>query len=305
MNNKDLELLFYIKHSKFSDPKSYLSIFKKLPKSIEFFCTLIQELLIHETDAEIFNIVHPPKRFNEISIRTIYDMIKQLYKLEGDALISTRPPKKRLISSCRNFALLLLSLCRSLNIPSRMRVGFSNYTSKDPSFFIEHTLVEYWHAAEKRWILVDPRVSAYHFQIKRILTKFDFFDVPRSMFFTAGKIWQDARSGLIDPTRYGFGGSRKFNGLWYIRNRLMHDLAALNKFEMLPWDAWGYMLHEPISTEPINSKQLNHIDQLAKVISGFEIDFNITQQLWQNPNFKVPSIVITYDRYFGPNSVAI
>lgn len=303
--NKDLTLSYYRQHSKFSTPGRYADEFQSLSPSIPTLCKIIQGLLIHETDGALYNIVHPPSRTSERRTRSVEDMLNAIYQLDDSPIAEHRPPKSRLIVSCRNFALLLVGMCRSLDIPARMRVGFSTYTSKDPDFYIEHSLVEYWHASIHKWIRVDPRVSSYHILQKRMTRQIDYLNVANQAFLTSGSVWLDVCRGCRNPDQYGFCGKQRYSGRWYIRNRLMHDLAALNKQEMLPWDIWGYMLHEAPGVDPTNKKQLRDISQLAQTIQSGEIYLHQIHQHWSNPNFQVPSIVLCNDRYAGVHSIFI
>jgi hypothetical protein len=279
---------------------------RRLPRDIGRLCEVIHGLLIHEADGNMFNVVHIPSRLREINLRSSSKLLQRIFELDDSPLTIARPPKKRLIATCREFGLLLVAMCRCLDIPARLRVGFTKYAYVEPDIMADHIAAEFWHERFNRWVKVDARISSYHTENKIFAVDFDLCDIPDKDFISAGKIWLDCRSGKIDSKKCGFGKKLQFNGLWYVRNCLIHDLAALNKFEMLAWDTWGYMLFDdPPCTDPKNPKQLKDIDQLATVLKTNAFTLDDLHRLWSNPNFKVPSIVISYDRYSGPQAVEL
>ncbi len=91
---------------------------------------------------------------------------------------------------------------------------------------------------------------------------FDPLDVPRSRFLSSGAAWQCCRSGSLDPTLFG---SLENRGMHTIRCTLIHDLAALNCIEMLPWDRWGLMLP---SEEMLSDADITLFDTIAYVTVG-------------------------------------
>jgi hypothetical protein len=73
--------------------------------------------------------------------------------------------------------------------------------------------------------------------------------VPRDKFVVAGKAWQVCRAGEADPEAFGLTALNE-HGLWWVRDNLVRDVAALNKVELLPWDSWGLAQGpEYVSTE--------------------------------------------------------
>jgi hypothetical protein len=88
---------------------------------------------------------------------------------------------------------------------------------------------------------------------------FDPLDVPADRFVIAGDAWAQCRAGQADPSKFGiFKGDLR--GLWFIAGNLVHDVAALNKMEMLQWDVWGAM---PPPNVPLRDDQLAFFDRLA------------------------------------------
>lgn len=301
------DLSFYTVQSRFSNPRIFEHQYENLPSLVSELCEITQGLLIHELDGPLFGVFHSPARLYERNLRTIDKMLERIFELDNSPLQYVREPKKKLIATCRDFALILVSMLRNLEIPARLRVGFATYIySSNPDACGDHIIAEYWDGKKGRWVLVDPMISACHIEKKIFSVDFDIYDVPNTRFINAGKVWSDCRNGLRDQNHYGvFYKDIEFKGMWYIRNRLMQDFAALNKWEMLIWDAWGYMLCDGAYINPTDPEQLETLDRLAIVVTKNEISLEDIIESWSNQNLSVPSVVMSYDRYNGATSVDV
>src|ERR1700681_2956832 len=91
-----------------------------------------------------------------------------------------------------------------------------------------------------------------------------------------------------DPSKFGiFKGDLR--GLWFIAGNLMHDVAALNKMEMLQWDVWGAM---PRPDEPLQDDQLAFFDRLAALTRAPDSSFAELCNLYeQDDRLRVPATV--------------
>jgi hypothetical protein len=144
-----------------------------------------------------------------------------------------RPPEWRLAGSCRHFTLLAVAALRAHGIPARARCGFARYFT--PGRYGDHWVVEHW---QDRWVLADIQLDR---ELRRTLgVTFDPDDVPREQFLVAGDVWMRCRDGRVDPELCGLEGPGQ-SGWWWIAGNLVRDVAALSKWEMLPWDMWGGM----------------------------------------------------------------
>lgn len=303
---KEKMLDYYQVHSVFSDPKQHTQLITNLPRNVNTLGKIVQGLMLHETDGALFNYLVTPARIKEISLRYVSRMLDRIVELDSSPLEQARAVDKKLIGTCRDFALMLVAMCRTVGIPARMRVGFATYTYKDMDFNPDHVLMEYWSQKEQRWISVDVRVSPTHIEKQAFDIHFDPYNVPHSEFQFAGDVWQRCRKNpaLIDS--YGYGKKKECTGLWYTRNKMMHDFSALLKKEMLPWDGWGYMYFVPPHQEIRSDKHLKSIDELALAIAGSDIDIDRLEQMQQKDlGLKLPSIITAYDRYGGPKSEEI
>lgn len=199
-----------------------------LPSSPVDICRVAQGLVVQPNLAEGFGIT--ADRLGERSIRTASDILRVLARHDGRGVEHERPFPDRVVGTCRHFALLACTLLRYRAIPARCRAGFASYFR--PGLFLDHWVVEYRDSVQDRWVRVDPEILGFEF----VTTPDDLRD---GEFFTGGEAWIMCRSGLGDPASFGVDGFPDNFGIGEIRGNLIRDLAALNKFETLPWDEWG------------------------------------------------------------------
>src|SRR5262249_47765430 len=144
-----------------------------------------------------------------------------------------RPPERRFIGICRDYALLACAALRHHGVAARLRIGFGSYFT--PAFLEDHVVCEYF-GADGSWRLLDPELSERvraHFGIA-----FDPPDVPRDAFLVAGEAWRRIRRGELAADTCGVS-SIGLAGAGFVASNVLRDLAALNKREMLQWDVWG------------------------------------------------------------------
>ena len=139
-------------------------------------------------------------------------------------------------SVCSHFWSLIAAILREQGVPARAPCGFGAYFV--PGRFEDHWVAEYWNTAEQRWVLVDAQLD--HVQRSAFRINFDPTDVPHERFILAGDAWKECRAGRAGPELFGLSIIKE-QGLWWIAQNLIRDLASLNRLEMLPWDVWGIM----------------------------------------------------------------
>jgi hypothetical protein len=154
-----------------------------------------------------------------------------LLALDQAPLSVPREPGKRVIGTCRHFAVISCALLRYRGIPARVRCGFATYFQ--PGQGLDHWITEYWDDATRRWMRIDSEILG-----QSVLTHPE--DVRPDEFLTGGEAWDAFRRGEIDTSHFGVYGTENW-GVGEIRGNAVKDLAALNKVETLPWDVWGLM----------------------------------------------------------------
>lgn len=234
---------YYLTHSKYSNPGNFKYFYDEYPRDISIICSHLHGLFLHYADANIFDVTIDHERYSEMNQRFLDKKLQEIINRDNRSLLIERNPEERILGICRDTALLLCSILREQGVAARLRSGFVNYVI--PGLFLDGFTVEYFDTDDNRWKLADSRTSLLLIQHHQLRIDFDLADVPNTKFISAAAAWNLCRNGLENPSRFG---SRQYRGLFMVRNRLIQDLALLNKHELLVWDLWGLML-QPLDTE--------------------------------------------------------
>jgi len=199
----------------------------------EGLCLAAQGLLVSPPDAIGAGLSE--QRMAERNTRPASALLQRVLELDGvSPLDQPRPAQRRVVGTCRHYAVLATAFLRAMNRPARARCGFAAYFI--PPKRVDHWIVEYWSHEDRRWIRIDPE---YLDQATPGSARPG--DLRPDEFLTAGEAWQLIRSGQEDPADFGVFGTDNW-GPGEIRGNAMRDLASLaQKVEMLPWDEWGPM----------------------------------------------------------------
>lgn len=192
-------------------------------------CRTVPHLVIQPTDAQSLNL--PADRFDENQIRPASVLFERLLALDPAPLTTSREPDKRVIGTCRHFAVMSCALLRYRGIAARVRCGFATYFQ--PGQGVDHWITEYWDDDSLRWIRIDSEILGLN-----VLPH--AHDLRPGDFLSGGEAWLAYRRGEIDASQFGVYGTQNW-GPAEIRGNAVKDLAAMNKVETLPWDEWGRM----------------------------------------------------------------
>jgi transglutaminase superfamily protein len=288
-------LTFYATQGRITDPGDVVALLTGLPTDLRALTRVVQGLIYHYfADEPLFGWRPPGERLAEIDTRHVSAMLGRLRTLDARPLTEPRPPEGRLLGCCRDFTVLLCAMARHVGIPVRARVGFARYFS--PGFHVDHEIVEWWDAAERRWRLVDPELGERqraHFRID-----FDPFDVPRDQFLVGGRAWQLCRTGEADPQTFGLAPDLpQPRGLTFVRGHVVQDLAALNKVETLLWDIWGLMEAKP-------DAEVALVDEVAARTQDADA-FADVRRLYATPGLTMPGRVRCLSPAVGPREVTL
>jgi hypothetical protein len=205
------------------------SALQRIPSQAVDICRPVHSLIIQPSEAKALGI--PVERFSENQLRPVASLIGALLALDPAPLDVPREPDRRVIGTCRHFAVMSCALLRYRGIAARARCGFATYFQ--PGQGLDHWITEYWHDDDRRWVRIDSEILG-----QSVLAKPE--DLGVGEFLTGGEAWSAFRDGRIDAAQFGVYGTENW-GPGEIRGNAIRDLAALNKVEMLPWDAWGRM----------------------------------------------------------------
>lgn len=295
-------LTYYATQSVVTDPGEMAGCFAGLPNDVAGLRRVARGLVIHYRGDDPLAHGIPEERLAEVDTRYAEPMLRRLMELDARPLSAERAPEKRLVGCCRDFTVLFLAMARHAGIPARARVGFA--TSFAPGLNVDHEVAEVWDAGERRWRLVDAELGDVHVD-PTDGKALDPLDLPRDRFLVGGTAWHACRAGEADPARFLVDPGLdvpQTRGWPYLLHNLIHDLAALNKEEMLLWDAWGLM--ERDSLTPAKEDLL---DRIAAVTRAIAPDFIAARALYADePGPRVPPVVTSYSPLTGlPRQVRV
>ncbi|MGH2842645.1 MAG: transglutaminase-like domain-containing protein [Solirubrobacteraceae bacterium] len=290
------DLTWYASQSWVTTPGELASLLDDLPNEIDGLREIAHGLVIHYRVDRPLDLGIPEQRLADIDSRYGARMLSRLAELQDGSLLMARPATQRLVGCCRDFTVLLLMMARARSIPARGRVGFARYFVANLG--LDHEVAEVWDQEQSRWRLVDAELEHDHVDPTDGL-KIDPLDVPRDRFLIAGRAWQQCRAGDTDPETFMVDPGLDLDATrsWpYLQHNLIHDLAALNKAEMLLWDAWG-LADERSTTQP----DLDLLDRIARITARRDPTLHELRDLYNaNPRVQVPPTVTSYNPLGGP-----
>jgi hypothetical protein len=243
---------------------------------------LVSQSLLHPAWAGTYGQRLSGRRLAEQQIRAAGEIARVLWDRSPLPLAASRSLEHRAVGTCRSFTTLYVALLRQYGVAARARCGFANYFEKGK--WVDHWVSEYWSDDQSRWLQVDAQLD--DFQMKSIGVAWSPDDLPAGAFLSGGECWSQIRAGVIDPLTCGIFDMW---GAWFVRSNVIRDLAALNKIELLPWDAWGLAEDwSQINTEPDNLV----IDSLAATCASE--DLIRVQQLFTDDRFAVPETITSF-----------
>jgi hypothetical protein len=247
----------WIGHSAMSDAGRHHAALAELPSGVSALNGVVQGLIIH-TDWLSSYGVHE-SQFERMSRETVPVAERLALILKGDPgpLHMRRPPARRSVGTCRDFALVLCGFLRSKGIAARLRCGFADYLNDG---WEDHWVCEYWDRANQVWRLSDCQIDEVLKEKCEIA--FDPTDVPRHQFMTAGQAWTACRTGKCEPDRFGHGNT---TGLWFIKVNVVRDHYAINNRETSLWDSWR---SASISRRHVSGQDVAVVDNIAACPQG-------------------------------------
>ena len=121
-------------------------------------CRVVRDLVIQPSDAQALNL--PEDRFGENHIRPASVLLQRLISLDPAPLTAGREPDKRVIGTCRHFAVMSCAFLRYRGIAARVRCGFATYFQ--PGKGVDHWITEYRDDNDGRWIRIDSEILGHN-----------------------------------------------------------------------------------------------------------------------------------------------
>lgn len=281
---------FYLKQTPYSDPGD-LDV-SRLPSDPGQLARVVRNVITHQGDGPRLGYTVPEQRLREdAESRYVTEILRILRERRDAPLTVERGPQERFVGTCRDFALLHVSLLRATGTPARVRGGFGTYFVD--GFHEDHWITEY-RLPDGSWRLVDPQIlhPAYGDP------GFDPLDVPRDRFLVAGEAWRACRAGEADPETFGVWSVEGLRGMWFVRGSLVLDLACRNGVETLPWDGW-----EPLAgldAEPLSADDLALLDAVAAADTDDDV-----RRLHAEPRLAPPREILSKSPSFGLRRVTL
>ncbi|MFE7270260.1 transglutaminase-like domain-containing protein [Streptomyces sp. NPDC057623] len=281
---------FSLRQTPYSDPGS-LDI-SRLPRDPGELARVVRDVMIHQGEGERLGYAIPMPRLHEdAESRYVSEILRILRERGGTALTEAREPQARFVGTCRDFALLHVSLLRATGTPARVRGGFGTYFVD--GFHEDHWITEY-RLPDGSWRLADPQVL--HPSYDRL--DFDPLDVPRDRFLVAGEAWRACRAGEADPGTFGLWTDEALRGMWFVRGSLVLDLACRGGVETLPWDGW-----EPLAgfgDVSLRAADLALLDAVAAAHTDDDV-----RRLRAEPRLAPPREILSLSPHFGLRGVTL
>src|SRR3989344_7209683 len=182
MDQKILD--YYLKFSLYTNPGCYEDYFRSLPDDVSEIGFLVRKQVIHRVTLRNGNTKsNADFKYGDMDkvqwwrLRTEDDvlpnavsMIAELMRLDGRGFVKDRDTENKIIVTCRFATILTASILKSKDIPCRVRVGFSSYTTPGESW--DHWINQYWDKENKRWVTMDVDNSLENIG-------FDPYDMPK------------------------------------------------------------------------------------------------------------------------------
>ncbi|MBI4608859.1 MAG: transglutaminase domain-containing protein [Candidatus Rokubacteria bacterium] len=278
------EQAFYASQSTMSDPGESASLLDALPRDPPGVVGVVSGLILHPVFIKRRRVTHPHEGARDPESRAARELLRRVIERDDRPLFAARPYERRIIGTCRDYALLAASILRHHHVPCRLRVGFATYFVR--GFHEDHWVCEYRDG--QTWRLLDAELDAE--ALREYPIDFTPWDVPRDRFLTAGTAWQGVRRGTIggDTCGVSFIG---IAGTWFVAASVVRDLATLNKQELLPWDYWGLMrAFGPGRSVP--DPVAERLDRLAALIAVDE--WREIRAMYEADDLRVPGKVLSF-----------
>ena len=292
--NDDQERAWWAGQSAVTDPGTAAGAIDALPAELAALRAASSQLVFHyRAGGDFAENGVPAERMAEINTRYADAMLALILRRGAPALGRARRAADRVVGCCRDATVLFLALARHKGIPARARVGFAAYFI--PGWLVDHVVAEVWDDRDGRWRLVEPEMaSGWTGEVNG--RPVDLLDLADDQFVTGPRAWQAARAGQADPERHVVHPDLDMpvlRGWPYLAHNAIHDLAALNKAEMLLWDAWGMQLgHGP---GPVPEADRAVLDEVCALTADPAVPRDALAELGGRDGLRVPPAVTSFD----------
>jgi hypothetical protein len=301
---KEEMLNFYREQSEISSPGKYNEIFDNLPDSISELCEIVQNTFNHIfwiRDKKNYGItlqdiiVQERDPNEELNMRNIEEKLEKYFSIDKASFIELREQINKVVGNCRDYALLLVSMLRHKGIPARVRSGSARYFfPPEMERFEDHYVCEYWNEEDNQWHMVDPQIDDVMRKVLKMTISTT--DLPYDQFLGAGRTWKEFRKGKVKPENFGIG---EWRGQHFVFEKLIMELASLNKVEVLAWERWG-VCGDLTNLEKLGVEFFDELADKISKVNNPEIFFELKDMFEKDSKFKVPENYKPWFMKFNP-----
>jgi hypothetical protein len=187
----------------------------------------MERFVIHHAVARQIGVGVPAHAEADRSLRRTFFLLGEALRRDSRSLSDRRDIADYLFVTCRDFALVAISILRERGIPARLRAGFASCFTR--GVWEHHYVCEY--QANGEWALLDAQLGPIARTGLRI--PFNIAAVPASGFRPAAAIWRAVRAGEVNAATCGLPNAG-IAGEWWIASSVIRDAAALAGIECLP-----------------------------------------------------------------------
>lgn len=292
MLNKKI-LQFYKQTSSYTDLGLYKERVLKFSDDIKELCILQRRQIIHPAKLKYGNIrVEINEFYGDVSSIPIYrmnyeddifptgmSMLGELLRKDPEYSLN-RLPNDKIHVTCRGQAILLSSILKTKNIPSRVRSGFVGYITEDGVNY-DHWLVEYYNQTQQKWVLVDPDFSANDEYIQKLQT----LDLPRDKFISAAEAWLGLRNKKYNEKDIYYASKDGTVGKLAAMRAIFYDFHCLMNDEIIFLHLPKYIVDKNFK---LNEKELKELDNLAELMLEPDKNFELLKKIWkENIKFRL------------------
>src|SRR5258705_10509889 len=122
------ERRYYATQSRVSDPEDRGTLLAALPAEPAGLVPAISGLVLHTLFVRPLGITAPAGSEADVESRSVPRILDRILERDAAPLDVARPPERRFIGTCRDYALLACAPLRQHRVPARVPLGFAAHS---------------------------------------------------------------------------------------------------------------------------------------------------------------------------------
>ena len=232
------EIARFQQHDRWTDPGPHVAELRRLPATPSAAVETTQGLIAHADYPGVHGLAPEDVPPDARRTRPASERFDRVLARSDDPLCRPRPPERRELGTCRDYALMLCAILREFGMAARVRCGFAVYLAEGR--YEDHWVTEYRVPRMRRWDVADAQLDdamRAHLGIDINPEKLD-----DGRFIDARRAWTGYSLGRLDGAMFGHGTAI---GPHMIVVNLARDRLALQGELASDWDGWRDSLPWP------------------------------------------------------------